>query len=480
MILLTQVRQRGLRELRKASQQLNLGQKLDCSGVSGLERKELRALFYNIRSEWRNKIELEQFIDINTLNDDLYANICNFLDEPSPSPYIRIVLGVLLIFVVPVGALGLMTAPYFQKPKLQANFLTIGTLSTPEYHADLVEYLEGQLVPSDFWQFLRGKRVKVVIDGNKDLPYQEAERRIANKEWDIAFTLSPVISVVAKDDDYAYVAKMFPKSKNYQSALFVKANSPINSIDDLKPTTVIALGGFNSASSFYMPSYDLYGKSLTVNMGHRGTEILEMVKAGKVDIGAAALGDTVRAEDPSVRVIHQSRDIPGAGVYLSPRLSDLDRQTLKKVLSSAPEAIQKKSNFGVGEEPDYAFFREIVTKVEHMQICSDFTKNPVSFFCADNYKPIVLIGTINGWSYRANALVLNLRESSGKVYRIDISPQLLAEVLGSPKPADIQGKEVQVITANAPQQLPNGSFRLKLSQARQIKVLANIGRVGAK
>ena len=35
---------------------------------------------------------------------------------------------------------------------------------------------------------------------------------------------------------------MFPSSKTYQSVLFVKADSAIKSIDDIKPTTTIALG----------------------------------------------------------------------------------------------------------------------------------------------------------------------------------------------------------------------------------------------
>ncbi len=55
----------------------------------------------------------------------------------------------------------------------------------------------------------------------------------------------------------------------YQSVFFVKKGSPIRSLKDLKPTTVIALGDFNSASSFYMPSYTLYGKRLIVDLGHR-------------------------------------------------------------------------------------------------------------------------------------------------------------------------------------------------------------------
>lgn len=415
--------------------------------------------------------------------DSTSSKIETLQDNHNPAPITppsnkRLVLARVFGIVIALAGLGLgiKSLPYFLHPKLQVSSLTIGTLGSPEYQTDLADYLKEQFVPSNYWQFLTGKKIKVVIDGDKTLPYQEAERRIENQEWDIAFTLSPVISVAAKDNSYTFAAKMFPSSKSYQSALFVKSNSPIQSIDDIKPSTILALGGANSASSFYMPSYDLYGKKLTLDMGHRGSEILELVKTGRADVGAAAVGDTVKADDPSIRIIHQSRDIPSSGIYLSPKLSTSDRQTLKSVLLSAPQDIQKKANYGAGEEPDYSFFREIIAKAESVQICADFTKNPVNLFCADTYQPVTVAGKVNGWSLRANARILNLRESSGKTYRVAVSPQLLAEAIGNSEPIAIQGKQIQVKTSSTPQQLADGSFELKLTQARQLKILAITSR----
>ena len=56
-----------------------------------------------------------------------------------------------------------------------------------------------------------------------------------------------------------------------------------------------------------MPIYDLYGKSVSVNTGNRGSKIVEMVKTRKADIGAAAIsnfGDASRSNDPELRYIH--------------------------------------------------------------------------------------------------------------------------------------------------------------------------------
>ena len=220
-----------------------------------------------------------------------------------------------------------------------------------------------------------------------------------------------------------------------------------------------------------MPSYDLYGKRATLDIGHRGSEILKLVKTGKADVGSAALGDTIKATDANIRIIHQSRDIPSSGIYLSSKLSESDRQTLKKLILNAPKDIQK-ANYGSGTEPDYTFFREIISKAQSIQICSDLTKNSVNLFCADSYKPITVTGKINGWSNKSSDRVLNLRESSGKIYRPTISPQILIEAIGNSEPIGIQAKEVQVKTATMPQRLADGSFEVKIRQARQLKVLA--------
>jgi len=130
-----------------------------------------------------------------------------------------------------------------------------------------------------------------------------------------------------------------------------------------------------------MPVYDLYGKTLTVDMGHRGQKIREMVRTRKADLGAGALGDTVK-NDPDIRIIHLSRDIPGSGVYLSPELSESDTKAIQTVLLNAPKDFQKKANYGAGLEPNYTAFMEIIQRTEQVLGCSDFRKNPVSFFCA--------------------------------------------------------------------------------------------------
>lgn len=354
------------------------------------------------------------------------------------------------------------------KQELQVSSLTIGILTDPSKYNDLAAYLRSQF----------GNKVQVTIDGNESISYGDVRNRLMRKEWDIAFTLSPMLSVAAKENGYTFAARMFASNPTYyQSALFVKPSSPVQTLDDIKPTTTIALGDFNSASSFYMPAYDLFGKSLRVDMGHRGQEIREMVKAGKADIGAGAY-DTVK-NDSSLRVIHLSRQIPGSNVYLSSNLSDSDREIIKKVLLLAPIDIKNKANYNAGEEPDYSIFVQISQKAKEVLRCADFQKNPVNFFCSNSSSihpqnisvpTKAIVGRINGWSHKdSNTEKFNLSGQDNKVYLIVVSRQILNRIPGVSNPLALQSKEVRVVNV-IPKEVKSNIFELTITNPSQLIV----------
>jgi len=482
-IVLREARQRGCKELKQVSVRLNNGETLDCSEVYGLERKELEALFFKIRREWRQPQELEQFIKMDTLTDELFAVIVSYLRENRPETNILPISKYTAIAIISIAAVLTVGFALANSPKpeastspptstsnkntppnssqtLETNSITIGILGNADYYSELVIYLQKTL----------GKQVKIKLDGSSDLTYQEAKNRLAKKRWDIAFTLSPMISVAAKDNGYSWVARMFPNNPPfYQSALFVKADSPIQSLEDIKPTTVIALGDFNSASSFYMPSYDLFGKSLAVDMGHRGQNIREMVRTGKADIGAAAYGDTV-TNDPNFRIIHISRNIPSSGVYLSPNLSQGDRQILTKVLLNAPQEVRKEANYGQSEEVDFSEFLGIVRRVEDVLACANFSQNPVNFYCAQEQG---IVGQVNGLT-RINEQTtrLTVKGKDGKNYQVLVSPKTLNQIPGAGSAIALQNKTIQLLETT-PQKLADGKLQIIISQPEQMKVLDN-------
>lgn len=354
---------------------------------------------------------------------------------------------------------------------IEADSITVGIVSYSDNYAELVNHLRDRL----------GDNVKVVLEGNDQTPYQEAKDKIARKEWDIAFALSPMISVAAKDNGYTWAARMFPNYPPfYQSALFVRADSSIYSLKDLTPEMTIALGDFNSASSFYMPSYDLYGKSMKVDLGNRGSKIIELVKNGDVEVGAAAYGKRV-SEDSNLRIIHLSRNIPSSGVFLSPKLSERDRQTIAQILAEVPEEIKEKANYGKTEEAeiDYSNFREIVNRVEEVLGCSDWYAPVVDFYCGDRSVSSLpnsinqnsIVGQVNGVTrINQDTVVLKMKGNDQRLYKVTVSPQLLNRIPGAGSAINLQNKQIRLVEVE-PTQLDNGNWQVQISQPSQINVL---------
>lgn len=505
MINLKTIRNNGIESIRNCSHLVNDldGEtKIDCTEVFGLENEELEALFFGIRNEWKEFQELSNFIEMDTVDENLAMQLHDYLENPSSNghhsdpepepiePYepiehtpekqrlpLKWIIGAILAILGVV--LGAKSLPYFMNPKLEADSITIGTIWTPEAQVELSEYLEETLVPQNYWQFLKGKEIEIIINGDKTLSYETAQERMADYQWDIAFATSPVLSIFAKDKDYNFVAVMFPNSEVYQSGLIVSSDSSINSIDDIKPEHTIALGSLGrSASSFFMPVFELYGKTLNVDYGNRGGTIKEKVVSGEADIGAIAITsfdegiDVEGIEGDDKRLIHQSRNIPSSAVFLSPRLSSSDQETLNQVLLNAPDEIKKfgNSNYGAGEEPDYTEFRKVINRVDEILICSNFSENPVQLFCPEGFEPTTITGKVNGWTTRNNSIILKLTEEGGDIYNVNVSRQLLEQVTGISNPSQLQDQSIELTVSEEKLTKNNGAFIVNINQPAQLNL----------
>ncbi len=460
--------------LREASKKLAQQQAiLNCESVNNVTRSQFKNLFRHIPRQWRHRDELDRFIDIDSCPSSLLANIIHHIDGPH-SPDIKELLMWIIAITISTVLLGLLSERvhrFATGNRVEKDKYTIGILDQPKKYKSLEDHLEKNLIIDDFWKYLQGKKVQIVVDGDRQLRYGHAKSRITDREWDIAFSLSPMLSSYSKSQGYSFVARMFPHSPYYQSALFVKADSPMRSLNDIRPSTVIALGETRSASSFFMPIYELYGKTFTVNMNNRGQEIVQMVKRGEVDMGAAAYGDTVKKEDKEIRVLHLSRDIPGSGVYLSPSLSERDRRTLSKVLLTAPSEVKNKdnANYGHGAEADYSKFLTIVNKVEGLVNCVDLKRNPVRFFCDQDNPSVKINGKINGVKLLpSDRLLLTLESPDKQIHQITIDPAWLDKIPGIEgdmlKLEDREVKINNVVAAN------DGEKPIDVARAEDFKV----------
>jgi ABC-type phosphate/phosphonate transport system substrate-binding protein len=236
---------------------------------------------------------------------------------------------------------------------------------------DLQQYLKQKL----------GDQVKeIFIETEYNMSYQKIQSKIANKESDIVFTHSPINSWIAKKNGYTWLgSQSHSTSAYYRSVLFVRADSPIQSIADIKGTMRIVLGHVGTASMFYMPVYDLYGKSLSVTLVNSYGQIQELVRTGNADVGAAVESDIEKK--PEFRIIHHSRAIPVAGVFISPKLSESDRNQIKQIFRQAPRDTMAKVGYQNIAEPNYDYLGQISRKTEEIRKCANFNNNPVQFFC---------------------------------------------------------------------------------------------------
>ena len=322
---------------------------------------------------------------------------------------------------------------------LARSTLVIGVLSSPDQYQPLADYLRAEL-GSDL--------MDVIVEGDSDLSYQEAKNQISQQNWDLVFAYSPMNSMAAHDVGYQWVARMFPEFPPfYQSVLYVRADSPINSITDLNSSHTIALNNFGSASGFYRPIYDLYGKTLRVIMQRGGGQIKELVLSGEADVGAGPLG--VAEDDPELKIIHVSTDIPGSGFYLSPLLSPSDRERLTQILLSAPDEIRDQregANYGEGVEPDWQEFRRISLRVEEIIQCRTFQEDPVPLFCPEDLPQTSIegfTGTIKGYqNVDADTVRLNFFDTENQMHHLFVPVTTLSGVPNGQTPATINNKTV--------------------------------------
>jgi serine/threonine protein kinase len=342
---------------------------------------------------------------------------------------------------------------------------------------DLSAYLQNKLQE----RFGKGVSVKLhVINISEDRALERAKQNLKTKKWELAFTSVPMLSAAAVADNYQFAARMSPKRTQSESVLFVRKDSPIKTLDDLTPDKAIALGDFNSAQGFYMPVYDLYGKTLRVEMNNGPRDAMQKVRSGKVDVGASVyISSLKKATD--LRVLHVSRAIPLAGVYMAPTLTSQDQKLVADLLLAAPAAMQENARYKAGTATDYTEFLKVVKRVEDVTNCSNWQVNPVKFYCGnvssdipkDNTKSNStesgLIGTTSGYRAFDNRIEFTLQGEDRKTYRLILPRTVLNSDPNLDSPGALNFKKVAVQSIQ-PVEVENVP-ELRITAPGQLKVI---------
>lgn len=322
------------------------------------------------------------------------------------------------------------------------------------------------------------KQLKGRIKVDRDAPYSEISQRIVSKNWDIAFTRFPLFSIAAEDNGYFGIATMFPeKTPYYRSALYVRSDSSIASIADIDADTTLALGGLESAPTFHLPIYTLYGKSLRVGTGYSPREAMKLVKSGGVDI-AAGRYENIK-NDSSLRIIHISKAIPGAGVYLSPKLANEDREKIKNILLTTPTKVSEKANYYQGQIPNYEELRKIVNRTQTIISCPDFDikslnlEKTVKLFCQQqNQNASVIEGKVTEYKVvTSENIELKVLTPNNRTYIVLVSKQTLNQIPIDPINAVDELIKVRNVT---PQRIGDEIWRVVVTEPDQLELLSDL------
>lgn len=284
---------------------------------------------------------------------------------------------------------------YLAAPKLERPTLVIGTPDRRlERYLPLEQHLEARLRPAQLLPALRGERIDVRIEGARSYP--EAVAHLRARHWDVLLGFSPVVSMEAVQVGYRPIGRMFPGEPDYRAILFTRQGSPLRELNDITATTRLALGDFFSATKYYVPMSLLRGRRAMVTVNLSTAEIAEQVRSGSADVGAMA-GDPRRfpERNPGLKVLASSESLPQSIVALSPELSDLDRNHLKRAMLSAPASVRgdATANYGPGGAPDYRRFARQVAEGKAFSACLRKRAPELALQCASSDR----IRVVEGW-----------------------------------------------------------------------------------
>lgn len=389
------------------------------------------------------------------------ARVQGILDQLNPSLGKRLrrvlrgdhsasVLVYLGLFLLSTGSFRCIR--YWQSPRIEKTNLIIG-VPTDNINAydDLKEALEAKLKPANFWSYLRNETIKISFATTQN--HSLATAKLRAQEWDLVLSWTPVLSMEALDYGYEHVGNMFYENPKHISIIFTRKETSINQIEDIQPSTTVALGRQLSLSRFYMPMYMLKGRSMTIITDIENTKIIEMVKNGEADVGVTSVNLSRPDDRTDIRGISELKEVarsailPNPIMAISPRLSFQDRAVLSQVILTMPEAVRRpnKANFNTGPRPDYKLLQRAISQARALSACLSATGKRVAFVC-----PLDQIVTTQGWidevKILGDVILLTVTLQSGYQAQLTISPDLLAQITLVKDLQNLVGQTIQVST----------------------------------
>jgi hypothetical protein len=269
-----------------------------------------------------------------------------------------------------------------------------------------------------------------------------ADKKLADKEWDIAFTVSPLVATTAKEQGYefAYAANIRGQSL-FTSAIFTRKDSKITSLGKITGNKLVALGNQNDLVGFYLPIYDLYGTKPKIVPNLASAKIRSMVLCKQADVGVSQVRSI--KDNPKLTIL-STNSVKAGGIYFSPNLTSAAKKVLKTTFTAASEDLKSNAGFREDTEPtiaEYERFKQVRLRAQEILKTGAFVRH-------------------NGTSEEIVGRIENIRHVSDREYSVGIRtqndlqyraivPDNILKSLSSNPLVDLPQKNVKIVGVKA-------------------------------
>ena len=238
-----------------------------------------------------------------------------------------------------------------------------------EQHSDLQDYLSIKL--------------KSIVEVEPAYNEIQAIKQIAEQRWDLAFASPGLAAIAIYQHQYQPILPL-EGVEEVRSVIVTNHETPFKTHKDLNGAS-IALGQQGSATSYYLPIYNLYGLTLQkVLFSPTPQTSLKWLEKGKVVAAALSLQEYNKYRQDfkpeQFRIIHiDSHIIPPGAIIVSTKISPSKIQLIKKALAEAPSHIAASSKFLPNERPsEYKYLDRVIEKVK--SISQRIGEQPALFY----------------------------------------------------------------------------------------------------
>lgn len=238
-----------------------------------------------------------------------------------------------------------------------------------EKYADLQDYLSIQL--------------KSIIEIEPAYNEVQAMKQIAEQRWDMAFAPPGLAAIATYKYRYQPILPLEGVEK-LRSVIVTNQDSRFQTLQDLGGAS-IALGQEGSATSYYLPIYNLYGLTLQkVIFSPTPKTSLTLLEQGEVASAALSLQEYNQHrqdfKSKQFRILSiDSHTIPSGAIIISDKISPQKIESIQNSLAEAPSHIAASAKFLPNEEvSEYEYLVQVMERV--VSISERIKKQPALFY----------------------------------------------------------------------------------------------------